>query len=165
MNADGSNQIALTNSPDIDIGPEWSPDGTKIAFTSNRDGHQAIYVMNADGSNQIGLTSNLTSMTEAHAGSGCRCLRPRHTGADPTPNPPLHLLPQLPRAPRPRRHPVPTPVGNGKIAFFSTRDGDGEIYLMEANGSNPTRLTNTTGWPWSTTPPCRLMAPRLSLRK
>jgi Tol biopolymer transport system component len=30
---------------------------------------------------------------------------------------------------------------NGKIAFASERDGDFEIYLMNADGSDPTRLT------------------------
>src|SRR5215213_10579598 len=30
----------------------------------------------------------------------------------------------------------------GKIAFRSNRDGNYEIYVMNANGSNPTRLTN-----------------------
>ncbi len=38
--------------------PNWSPDGTEIAFTSNRDGNDEIYVMNADGSNQTRLTYN-----------------------------------------------------------------------------------------------------------
>ncbi len=32
--------------------------------------------------------------------------------------------------------------GEGKIAFFSYRDGDFEIYVMNADGSNQTRLTN-----------------------
>ena len=32
--------------------------------------------------------------------------------------------------------------GGGKIAFFSYRDGDYEIYVMNADGSNQTRLTN-----------------------
>jgi len=32
--------------------------GGKIAFTSNRDGNQEVYVMNADGSNQTNLSSN-----------------------------------------------------------------------------------------------------------
>ncbi|GAH29359.1 unnamed protein product [marine sediment metagenome] len=32
--------------------------------------------------------------------------------------------------------------GEGKIAFYSDRDGDLEIYVMNADGSNQTRLTN-----------------------
>ncbi len=36
----------------------WSPDGTKIAFNSDRDGNSEIYVMNADGSNPTRLTNN-----------------------------------------------------------------------------------------------------------
>ncbi|HEV2766012.1 MAG TPA: hypothetical protein VGV38_23710, partial [Pyrinomonadaceae bacterium] len=33
--------------------------------------------------------------------------------------------------------------GNGRIAFTSDRDGNAEIYLMDADGSNPVRLTFT----------------------
>lgn len=55
MHADGSDQINLTNDLADDYDPVWSPDGTQIAFVSNRsDGNedgQHIYVMNADGSN------------------------------------------------------------------------------------------------------------------
>ena len=36
MNADGSGQTRLTNNPAADGEPAWSPDGTKIAFTSDR---------------------------------------------------------------------------------------------------------------------------------
>jgi len=38
--------------------PAWSPNGTKIAFQSSRDGNPEIYVMNADGSNSTRLTEN-----------------------------------------------------------------------------------------------------------
>jgi hypothetical protein len=34
------------------------------------------------------------------------------------------------------------PGSNGKIAFASERDGDFEIYLVDADGSGQTRLTN-----------------------
>jgi len=33
---------------------------------------------------------------------------------------------------------------NGKIAFCSSRDGNWEIYVMNADGSNPTRLTHNS---------------------
>ncbi|HWP41877.1 MAG TPA: hypothetical protein VNO14_01485 [Blastocatellia bacterium] len=60
MNADGTGVQRITNSPSWDISPAWSPDGTRIAFASNRDGllNFEIYVMNADGSGQTRLTNN-----------------------------------------------------------------------------------------------------------
>lgn len=38
--------------------PIYSPDGTKIAFTSNRDGNPEIYVMDRDGRNLRRMTNN-----------------------------------------------------------------------------------------------------------
>jgi Tol biopolymer transport system component len=58
MNADGSNQVNLTRNPAIDATPVWSPDGSKIAFTSSRSGRQNLYVMNSDGSNVTKITRN-----------------------------------------------------------------------------------------------------------
>jgi Tol biopolymer transport system component len=58
MNADGSGQTRLTNSPAADFEPAWSPDGTKIAFTTTRDGNYEIYTMNRDGSSPTRLTTD-----------------------------------------------------------------------------------------------------------
>ena len=58
MNADGSAVQRLTNDPDFVFRPTWSPDGQKIAFTSDRDGNFEVYVMNADGSAPQRLTDN-----------------------------------------------------------------------------------------------------------
>ena len=65
MMADGSQPRNLTNNPtSYDSVPDWSPDGTKIAFCSDRngniaiDGNLEIYVMDADGDNPTNLTQN-----------------------------------------------------------------------------------------------------------
>jgi TolB protein len=58
MNADGSNALNLTDNPADDLEPAWSPDGRRIAFTSDRGGSRDIYVMNADGSGVTRLTEN-----------------------------------------------------------------------------------------------------------
>ena len=57
MDNDGGNQVNLTNHPAFDAVPTWSPNGTRIAFHSNREGGQDdIYVMNPDGANVVNLT-------------------------------------------------------------------------------------------------------------
>lgn len=54
------------------------------------------------------------------------------------------LLRPLPPTPTVTPSPAPTPVGgaNGLIAFTSRRDGNSEIYLMNADGSDQRNLTN-----------------------
>src|SRR5262249_9516013 len=42
----------LTSPGSDDEDPSWSPDGLKIAFTSDRNGNPQVFTMNADGSNQ-----------------------------------------------------------------------------------------------------------------
>ena len=47
----GENLQRLTDDPGQDLYPAWSPDGQWIAFWSNRDGDNAVYLMEADGTN------------------------------------------------------------------------------------------------------------------
>jgi Tol biopolymer transport system component len=61
MDADGSNPTNLSNNTATEFDPAWSPDGTRIAFDSDRDGNSEIYVMDADGANQTRLTINTSN--------------------------------------------------------------------------------------------------------
>jgi len=58
MNSDGSGTTRLTDHPEIDMSPAWSPEGSRIAFVSSRGGSLSIYLMNADGSGVSQLTND-----------------------------------------------------------------------------------------------------------
>lgn len=64
MQPDGSQPTQMTTGSEAnDIHPSWSPDGSKIIFTSDRGisggkPNYDIWIMNADGSNQKQLTTN-----------------------------------------------------------------------------------------------------------
>ena len=55
--ADGKNWQLLTFGDDSYFQPAWSPDGSRIAFTSDRDGTWQIYVVDRDGSDYQRLTN------------------------------------------------------------------------------------------------------------
>lgn len=58
INLTGEVELRLTKGPAgaINVEPSLNPDGSKIAFSSERGGRPMIYVMNADGSNVKRLT-------------------------------------------------------------------------------------------------------------
>ena len=49
IDADGTDLTRLTRAPYPEFDPSWSPDGTEIAFRSERSGEPEIWIMNADG--------------------------------------------------------------------------------------------------------------------
>ena len=61
-------------SQSIDMGGEFSPDGSKIAFVSARDGFNAIWICNADGSDPIRLTTLHTGGSPAWSQDGTHIL-------------------------------------------------------------------------------------------
>ncbi len=46
----GGEAVALTSGSAYDVQPRFSPDGSRISFTSDRDGIDNLWIMNADGS-------------------------------------------------------------------------------------------------------------------
>ncbi len=58
MNRDGSGLQQLTENAALDFDPEWSADGKRIAFESDRALFSKIFVMNADGSEQTQVTAS-----------------------------------------------------------------------------------------------------------
>jgi len=64
VNFDGSEHRPLTTGTYSDISPRWSPDGTRIAFVSDRDGKSQLYVRWMDS----GQTAKLTDVENAPAG-------------------------------------------------------------------------------------------------
>jgi len=59
VDADGSGEVKLTDSPLGDLTPSWSPDGTKIVFHRPKGrglGAWDLWLVNADGSGESQLT-------------------------------------------------------------------------------------------------------------
>jgi len=160
MDADGSNVRRLTNTPGDSTSSwaaDWSPDGQKIVFMSNRGGSPPgsdgndLYVMNADG-------SNLRRLTRAHGWNATPAWSPdgEHiafaSDREDKGNAGIWLI--APDGTGPRRlnalggRPSWSPDGK-KIAFMSNRidrdDGGFEIYVMDADGTNIQRLTHRPG--------------------
>jgi TolB protein len=122
----------------------WSPDGSRIVFGSNIDGNSEIYVMNGDGSGRIRITNN--SAFDGYAtwspdGSQIAFTSDRDFGnriyvMDADGNNVISLTGVN------NFGPSWSPDGT-RIAFTSSRDaGNLEIYVMNADGTNQTRLTN-----------------------
>lgn len=73
VNPDGSGRALLVEGPADDSDPAWSPDGSMLAFSSDRDGDQEIYVMDAENGAIRQLTHNqLADRAPTWAPTGAR---------------------------------------------------------------------------------------------
>ena len=64
INVDGTEDRALTSGNYSDTSPRWSPDGTRIAYISDREGKPQIYVRWMDNGQTAELTNLETAPTE-----------------------------------------------------------------------------------------------------
>jgi Tol biopolymer transport system component len=148
---DSSGQIRrMTNSPAADIQGVWDPSMRRIAFTSNRDGQNDIYIMNADGSNPVNLTNNPSDDQQpAWSSDGSWILFTTNRDGNYevyaiqvnnletrnlSNNPASDMQPSWIRS-RTRD------LSGDYIFFTSNRDGNQEIYRMKSDGTDVTNLT------------------------
>lgn len=144
MNADGSQQMRVTNDPAYDGCPSWSADSRRLAFLRNRDGTANIWVMDANGANASQLTNTGADSCPAWSPDGTRmAFDSRRDG-----NSEIYIMNadgsravNLTRNAASDFGPTWSPDGT-RIAFCSDRDGNREIYVMNADGSNQFRLTH-----------------------
>ena len=141
MDADGGNQENLSNHPVDDLDPDWSPDGTKIAFVSSRKGGvYQIYVMDADGKNPIRLTDGPRKKQYPDwSPDGSKIAFTVHDGLphiavmDADGNNRVRLEDFA-------MEPSWSPSGQ-QIAFVSWRDGGSEICVIGADGQGLKKVT------------------------
>ena len=62
----GGGELRLTDSANTDREPAWSPDGSKIAFWSNRPGG-GLFVMDANGDNEVLIPANTSDNVKTNA--------------------------------------------------------------------------------------------------
>jgi Tol biopolymer transport system component len=154
-NADGSGREQLTtqSAGSADRSPVWSPDGSRIAFVSNRDGgFPELYLTNADGTGVARLTNNsLIDANPSWSPDGMRLVFERccKNGTfdlftiDVTTRVEQNLTVSTTHQ---DFDPAWSPDGT-RIAFASFEIGQGniDIWVMNADGSAPVRLTQAAG--------------------
>jgi Tol biopolymer transport system component len=147
MRANGKDQHQITRFDGTALFPDYSPGGSKIAFTGQPAGAATagIYVVNTDGSGLTRLTTGPgNDLFPAWSPDGSKIVflsdrtgvlqvwvmdasgaNPRQLTTDPAPKDQL---------------PDWSPDGS-KIAYQSYATGGGDIYVMNADGTGQTRLT------------------------
>jgi TolB protein len=135
----------LTDSSGIDTSPSWLPDGTKIAFVSDRSGSPQIYIMNSDGTGVKKVTNRgKYNQTPDWSPKGDKIA---FTGRDESGNYDIFVSDvktgDLTRVTQKQgRNEDPTFSPDGRfLAFASTRDGGSQIFVSNLDGSFQQKIT------------------------
>ncbi|WP_118827677.1 DPP IV N-terminal domain-containing protein [Salinibacter ruber] len=133
-----------------DYSPAWSPNGSRIAFTSDRDedGDSEIYTIDPDGSDLKQVTDNdVSDASLAWSPDGSRIAFSSNRDGDDeiyTIDPDGSDLKQVTDQNARDAFPAWSPDGS-RIVFSSNRDGDddSEIYTIDPDGSDLRQITET----------------------
>ena len=139
--------LAATSDTDQGPAPQFSPDGKKLAYMSDRSGTMEIWVSNRDGSDAFQLTAVGVAGTprwspdsqsiafDANASNGPKVLTINLRGGAP------QLL-----TPDQFESEVPSWSRDGKwIYFASSRSGDLQVWKAPAGGGTPVQVTHQGG--------------------
>lgn len=155
---DGRGLKRLTDARSIEVSPSWSPDGSQLAFASDRSGSQQVYVMDV----ATGETRRLTfrgsyNASPAWSPDGQWIAYAALTGSTYD----LYLIDPETRHtrlltdhPRTEEDPAWSPDSR-KLAFTSNRRGTRDLYVIDVpSGRNLRRITsgfgNASNPAWST---------------
>jgi Tol biopolymer transport system component len=150
IDIDGQNNNRLTEPGEDNHQAAWSPDGSKIVFTSGRDGNEQIYIMNSDGTDQQRLTNTQAEdNTPQFTPNGSQIVYLSNNdvylmNVDGT-NPRLIVADAYEK-------PVISPDGTN-LAVTLKEEGQNHpnIYISGIEGENLVNLTEDQGWAYS---PC-----------
>lgn len=140
MNADGSGREQLTNFNATTFYPSLSPDGQTVYFSSKRSGGFEIYSIGINGDGLQRLTRDIGSLYAPELSpSGELILFTNHGNG-------LWVMKPDGENPRPLTDrddidPTWSPDGS-MIAFASSRNGERQLFVMNADGSNVRQVTD-----------------------
>ena len=144
-------QLTATGQEAPGGGLSWSPDGTRIAFTSERGTSSQIFVMGSDGAGQTGITITGSSFGPHWSPDGSRIAFLTQLAASPqvwTINPDGSHATQLTDEPGDHKADVRWSPDGSRIAYTFAYTPSGtqlgsDIWTMNADGSGKLNVTNS----------------------
>jgi acylaminoacyl-peptidase len=141
VNSDGTNHRPLTSGNHNDASPRWSPDGTRLAYLSDTDGKQQLYIRWMD-TGQTARITNLDQSPEAIAWSPDGKMLSFSSlvlGKGP------HLA-ELPAPPAGAKWADPPTAYDRLVYRFNgagyLKPGYMQIFVVSADGGAPRQITN-----------------------
>lgn len=142
--------IRLTNSPEDDRDPVWSPDGRRLAYASRQDGNWEIYIYDLFSGSTTRMTYDLSFQAaprwspdgewlvyESYQGNNLDVHVMRVDGSQ---------VERLTEHSAPDFSPAWSPDGR-RIAFVSWRDGNQDIYVFSLDDPRDAAAVNLTNTP------------------
>ncbi|HEV2987752.1 MAG TPA: S9 family peptidase [Candidatus Angelobacter sp.] len=141
INADGSNNRPLTSGVHNDNNPRWSPDGTRVAYVSDDDGHAQIYVRWMDS----GQTARITSLQAGPSRIEWSPDGKEISFASFVPAEPVRLM-QMPKAPTGAKWAEQPVIYDKSVYRFNAagylKPGYTHVFVVSAEGGTPRQITS-----------------------